>query len=411
MAATSSPVVRRAQDHVRGIDGMRGIAAVMVLVFHVWTQAGFPALDGWIIRDFVGANYLGVDLFFVLSGFVLFLPMVRRGGPGSGRGYAIRRFGRVAPAYYLTLFIAVAFRPWVHLFPSDAKFVSTTGLAHVLLLQTPALGNSVDTGFGGATQLWTLSHEVLFYVALYFVGAAFARRPVVGFSIALAVSVAWRVALVHFIHDPEVMRDVAIQVPSYVLHFALGMVVAVTHVRMPDDAKQRFQRWAPWILFTAFASVCALVVRAGMHGFNGTEGAGDHHLRNLGVATGFAVILLCVVNGPTWIADKLDHRALRWLGEISYGVYLFHLFVIGFALWLWGGPPVPNAIATNQMFFALLGWTLPMTCILARLSYDYLEQPIREMLRKASARLATEQRVAGVTGARQRARQARTSVR
>ena len=382
----------------------------MVVVYHVWTQSGFPRLDGSVIRNFIGANFFGVDLFFVLSGFVLFVPMVRRGGPGSGKAYAIRRVGRVAPAYYLTILVAAAFRPWVHIFESHDSFFSTTGLAHLFVVQTPVLGyNPNELGFGGAGQVWTLSHEMIFYVALFFIGSAFAKRPLVGFTIALAISLGWRAALIRYIDDPDLMRDVAIQVPSYVLHFALGMLVAVVHVRMPVDAKQRFGRWAPWLLVATLALVSVLMGLSGMRGLNGTEGAGDHHLRNVGIATCFAVVLLCIVNGPAWLSAKLDHRALRWLGEISYGVYLFHIFVIGFALWLWGGPPVPPAIASNQMFFSLLGWTVPMTCIVAKFSYDYIEQPIREAFRMTGTRLAAGRRATAIGAARERARQARAA--
>ncbi len=411
MAATSSPAGPGQQDRIRGIDGLRGIAALMVLSFHVYTLTGFPPLDDWIIRPFISGGLFGVDLFFVLSGFVLFVPMVRRGGPGSGKAYAIRRLGRVAPAYYFALFIAVAFRPWVHIFPSNNSFFSTTGLAHVFFLQTPLLGQSRELGFGGVQQVWTLSHEMLFYATLFFIGSAFAKRPLVGLSLALAISVGWRVALARYVHDDKVMDHLSIQFPSYVLHFALGMLVAVLHVRTPAEVKQRFAKWAPWLLLAATVTVMVLITRTGMRALNGTEAHGEHHLRNLGIATCFAVVVLCVVNGPAWLSAMLEHRALHWLGEISYGVYLFHIFVIGFALWLWGGPPVPAVIATNQMFFAMLGWTLSMSCILAKLSYDYVEQPIRDAFRITGARLAAGRRATAIGERRERARKAAQAAR
>ncbi len=177
------------------------------------------------------------------------------------------------------------------------------------------------------------------------------------------------------------MHGWAFQVPSYVLHFALGMLVAVIHVRQPARARQAFERWAPPIALAAAITVVVLVSRAGIRGLAGVEGPGDHHLRNTALATSFALLLLCIANGPDWIRRWLDVAPLRWLGQVSYGMYLYHVFLIGFALWAWGGPPIPPQISTNQMFFSMLGWTVVGTSLVSWASYVFLESPIRERCR------------------------------
>ena len=154
----------------------------------------------------------------------------------------------------------------------------------------------------------------------------------------------------------------------------------------PNTPVRRSGRWAPSLAFVSVTAAAVLVSRAGIRGLAGTEGPGDHHLRNLALALCFAVLLLCIANGPEWIGRCLDVQPLRWLGQVSYGVYLYHVFFIGFALWAWGGPPVPPAISTNQMFFSMLGWTLVGTCLLSWASYAFLESPLRQRCRRIAKR-------------------------
>jgi peptidoglycan/LPS O-acetylase OafA/YrhL len=357
----------------------------MIVVFHCWVEAGQPLVDNGVIRNFIGGSFLGVDLFFVVSGFVLFLPMVRRGGPGDGWAYVLRRVGRIAPAYYVALFIAVALGPWVRIIVPDKGFLSIAGFAHVVMLQTPILGNSTSLGFGAIGQVWTLSNEMIFYALLFFAAPAFARRPAVGLSLAAAATLLWRLVLSQTVHSPNLMQGFAFQFPTYLMHFALGMIVAVIHVRQPARARKQFARFAPLLFLVAAISAVWLVARAGWRGFADVDSPGDHQLRSLGTALAFAAVLLCVVNGPAWIRRTLDVRPLHWFGGVSYGVYLYHLFFLGFAAWARGGPLVPQSTGTNQMFVALIGWTVPAVSLAAWASYTFLESPVRERFRAAAA--------------------------
>ena len=292
------------------------------------------------------------------------------------------------PAYFLALAACVAFRSYLRTDVSNLSFFSWRGLSHVFLLQTPVLAHSTDLGFGVAGQLWTLSNEMLFYVVLFFVASGFSRRPMWGFVATLVIALGWRALVAFGVHDPELKYDVALQVPAYAAHFGLGMLVAIVHARQPPQARDRFARMATSLAVVATAAVLVLVARAGLRGVTGNEAPGDQTLRNLGIAACFALLLLCVVNGPAGIRRVLDAKPLRWLGRVSYGVYLFHLLVIGFATWCLGGH-VESARATNLGFIALVGWTLPATCLIAWASFEYLESPIRERGRILAKRYST----------------------
>lgn len=378
--ARRAPAAPGSANHVGGIDGLRGIAALLVIVFHCFVQAGFTRLDGGWLRDFIGAGYFGVDLFFVLSGFVLFVPMVRRGGdPGPARNYVFRRAGRIVPAYAAALAVAYFLTSWVTIAKEPIDVSLLGGLSHLVFLQTPVLGLSPELGFGAVGQAWTLSHEAIFYVALFLVAPVFARRPVGAFLVALAGTLLWRAGIVTLTEPGSTLHaNLSIQVPSYALHFALGMLVAVIHVRQPPAARLSFGRIAPLLGLLATAAAVTLMVRQGHRGFTGASSVGDHHLRNIALSFAFAVLLLSIVNGPARVRRALEVRPLVWLGEISYGAYLYHLFLIGIALRLLGTTP-DGSLAS---FVSLLGWTLVATCLVARVSYVAFEQPIRAWCRR-----------------------------
>ena len=232
--------------HLPALDGYRGFAALCVTIYHCWLFTDAPLGRG-PLRALVASLGLGVEMFFVLSGFVLFLPVVRHGGRfGSLRAYARRRAARIFPAYFVALVIQAALAPWLAGVPSP--FLGPGGLAtfatHLLFLQheTPrwvlhALGWSGPVmGFGVNGALWSLSVEVLFYAALPFVAGGFFRHPGRGLALAVAGGAAWRalawnapslaVATGAATAVGGVVPRLVEQIPGFAGQFACGMAAA-----------------------------------------------------------------------------------------------------------------------------------------------------------------------------------------
>ncbi|MDQ6797957.1 MAG: acyltransferase family protein, partial [Actinomycetota bacterium] len=125
---------------VPAIDGFRGLAALTVVLFHVVNGAGLPMLGGGSLRDVFMSGYVGVDFFFVISGFVLFLPTVLAGGRfGNVRAYGVRRAARILPAYYAVLVVAVVLQPLLSFsdtaLPWDGHAGTLSFLLHLSFLQ------------------------------------------------------------------------------------------------------------------------------------------------------------------------------------------------------------------------------------------------------------------------------------
>ncbi len=168
-AATSSSAP--SVSHVPGLDGYRAVAALLVLTFHVAGSTGLTRDDGFVAYALRPWGALGVSIFFVISGFLLYRPFVTshlqdEPSPPLGR-YLMRRALRIFPAYWL------AFVVFVYVFDESQRAVRGIGdLAIFLSLQQ---GYDADRVLSGIPIAWTLTIEVAFYAFL----PLFAVLPVV----------------------------------------------------------------------------------------------------------------------------------------------------------------------------------------------------------------------------------------
>ena len=268
-----------ARDH--GLDGLRGIAIVLVLVGH--TNLAFPF-----------AATVGVTLFFVLSGYLITRILLER---PPLRTFYWRRLARLAPALVsVVVVVAVA---------SALRGDATTLVGALVSLAyvsnwLPSMG--VDVGSMGHT--WSLAVEEQFYVLWPLALFAIPRiRPVlVGLIVTIMV-----IRVVSGQHDPTEYRT-TLRADALLLGCLLAMVT-----------------WRPSgaLAFAAAAIVETLAVTRFEAGGLG-----------LGLATLASVVLVA------WVRGKSSPRWLSGLGRISYGVYLWHL-----PLYLWFGPVVGIPLA------------------------------------------------------------------
>ena len=327
---------------------MRALATLGVILYHSWLITGAARLDGGALRAIVSLGWIGVDVFFILSGFVHFLPVAARPerGVGPARVYAVRRASRIIPAYYAALATVLVL----------TRHIDWPGLAaHLAFLHVPLFGLSTRTGLNADQPVWTLSIEAAFYVLLPFVAARYVRRPWLWLVASLVMAEGWKLATrAHGVRW-------AIQFPSYAAHFALGMTAAWMYVNR--DRFAAVTRWAlpaQVVSFVAFVWFASRFVDAdALHRF----------VDNLPMAIAFTVFMLCTALRPR----SLRPGPLAFVSTVSYGVYLFHILVIG-RLLRWIAPDgstaafVKTALATSVISI-VIGW----------LSLRLLETPIRRL--------------------------------
>jgi peptidoglycan/LPS O-acetylase OafA/YrhL len=326
-----------------GVEGLRAIAALTVLVYHVFIFSGRkegPAIDlpGGGENAVLDLRF-GLTLFFVLSGFLLYRPYVTallRGAerPSTAR-YLRNRALRILPAYWLILLVTalvlgtavVEARP----IATDRLTDPGTLAADLLLVQM----YSTATAFTGIGPAWSLAVEAVFYVVLPVLALAvfaLARRggirpasaacaPV---ALLLVVGVATRVAVAAEAGDP-VVREVLVR-QSFLAQadlFALGMLVAVV-VAVVEARGVAPPRGAP--VAAAGAALLGVATVAAPHE---TTAAGGTMDLVAGCASACLVLACCLPRARRgWAVPALEWRPLVWIGLCSYSVYLWHTPVI-----------------------------------------------------------------------------------
>ena len=366
-----SELARQTHDYFPGLTGLRGIAAGWVMLFHLWLLAGTPRIApfGLDVSALFACGYLGVDLFFVLSGFLLGLPFLqwadgKHGFPHLGRFWK-RRCLRVLPAYYAQLFILIA-ATWLidRASPVDVRqLFAYLSMEFVFFDHIQPLLNGV---------WWSLPIEWNFYLVLPLLGLMFARARwwfVVG-GVLIAV-VAFRLFCYGLLLENRVTGLIAypliIQLPGRLDEFVLGMLGAWFHLRRTAPSPRR----DGIVLALGLAGMVALLVV--LHGRGDIFVSADAPLI-LFYATLAGIPLALIVHAAASslrLAQALfAGRMLAFLGTISYSLYLWHaiVFQIAYHSGLSHWKPVAG-MATLAIVL------IPPTLLIAWISYRLTEHP------------------------------------
>jgi peptidoglycan/LPS O-acetylase OafA/YrhL len=315
---------------------------------------------------------LGLVLFFVLSGYLLYRPWVSAAASGGGRprtgAYLIRRMARIVPAYYLALAGSVALlwgaagTPGVRLPPATALplfavFAQNYSPSAVLSLDPPT---------------WTLSIEASFYLVLPIVGLAAMRLGSSGWS-QVALPVAMIVAGLTWNGVTGLAEPFDKALPAALPYFGAGMLVAVL-----ASARPIAPRTARWLLV---AGIGAVALDGALHeGLvpDAIEPIVSGTLRDLPAAAGFAAIVAAVACGQARAAWA-SWSPLVALGTISYGVYLWHLPLL---------LALRSANALPLHLIPALALVLAASVLVATASWFGLERPAIRWANRATRRPA-----------------------
>ncbi|ETK33619.1 acyltransferase family protein [Microbispora sp. ATCC PTA-5024] len=386
--------------HLDALDGVRAVAAIAVLVFHVAIESA-AALQDNFFSSLLARGDVAVPVFFALSGLLLYRPYARaalRGDPApSARVYLLKRALRILPAYWLVVIAAMALWSGSHL--GDVK----TWLELLLLAQNYDV-HPWWYGLGprGLAQMWSLCVEVAFYLVLPLLAAALtayarrggtdpgrrARRLLTGVGVLAASSFAWALFTYYPVYRPYLNT----WLPRASVFFAVGMALAVVSVwarEEPDEdgPPRRFVR-AVGASTGSILLVGGLAYAVAASPLTGTRFSGvDGVWADLSELLLYAVVAACLVapaalmsDGRSPLARFLGGRVMRFLGRVSYGIFLWQ-FV---ALYLWYDfteqKPWTGNFAGNLVVVGGL------TLLLATLTYKYVEEPARGLARFVSPR-------------------------
>ncbi|MGH1357540.1 MAG: acyltransferase family protein [Burkholderiaceae bacterium] len=360
-------------QYIRSHEGLRGLAALCVVFFHAGTVsildprlAGFgPIANGWV----------SVDLFFALSGFVMFLRYGDRlREPGDSKRFVLRRLGRLYPLHLATLtffiltWLAMQSTKWVlierfgvavgnpELFSAEQfnwpDLVLNLGLLHgVGLRWTDALNY----------PSWSVSLEFWTYFVFLAVCLSTARWQgrVALFAVLGLISWTWFVLVALHQENFVLMFQAERTFMRILMSFSAGVCVAGWFGRHPGGLPAA----GAW---QAVAFFCLVFYYVNL----GDLGAG---LLAGPFVFGLVILALCADTG--WLGRILQCGVFGWLGERSYSIYLVHATV------LMATSAAGRLTGLNQLW-VLTAIYLSLTLLIANFTYRRIEVPARERFRR-----------------------------
>ena len=343
--------------HLPALDGLRGLALLGVLLFHA--------------NGALAGGYLGVDLFFVLSGFLitsLLLCEQRETGRIALGPFWVRRARRLFPAL-LSLMPVVAI--YGRYFARKDELVTVraqalAALAYVANWQAIFQHKSYWQLFAAPSPLehtWSLSIEEQFYVFWPVIVSLVLRRHRgrALFVVCLALS-ALSMAAMLFSFNPENTTRAYLGTDTRMSGILLGAALA-TVISPNDEFGVRAARVLD--IFGFFAALGLAVAWRSLRGTDAFLYRGGFWLTELGALS----LIACAIAGKrSVVARVLAIHPLRWLGTISYGVYLWH----------WPVNVFLTIERTHLHGFGLHALRFTLTLAIAIVSYRFLEQPIRK---------------------------------
>ena len=361
---------------IQPLTGVRGLAALWVAGCHLVAE---PGLATGLAARILARGYLAVDLFFILSGFVMALNyghLFRRRVRAAVFGrFLILRLARLYPLYGSILLLRFAYtalrygsfdlpRPWI---AAPLPHPAIDLPANVLLVQSWGIAKS---SIGPAWSVSTEWGAYMVFPALAMLGLWRGRRA------ALATAMAAAVLL-----STTALLDTA---PAYHAGLldaydgrTLGPLMRCLGGFTVGVLTWRLSHWAPIIRLCGLSPPCVLIAALLIGGV--ATGAADFAVFLL-----FPAMVLCLACGTNRVTRLLASAPVVWLGEISYSIYLLHIFLLH--------PTHVTSAAAHRLLpghaaeALSLAVTFGMLLIAADLSWRCIEQPGRRLIRRVAPR-------------------------
>lgn len=397
--------------HIDVLDGIRAISVIIVLIFHFWQQTWiFPTIKTPFLA-FIGlkqidftplarVGYLFVDMMVLLSGFLLFLPLMRHIVMGesltSWRNYARRRIARIVPSYLfavLVLFFLVALPGKLYTNTADAIRDLVT---HLTFTQTLFYKTYIATKLD--VVLWTVAIEVWFYILFPFIATLLRTDKRLESRKAKTVSFICIAAVFVIFHGISIWWEKAYvlkkgvnvsmyinQLPAFMGTYANGMLASLIFVLIAKYA----ERTRGLAVICTVLSVISTMYFVSMINECAKLQASEAQLWQVSerarLTASFSVLILSTALAARWYRFLFSNRLMRFLAGISYNLYIWHqwLSVQLKSVWRipsWTGDTPPNQLGDRAWMnkYALI---ITVAAFVAAVLATYLiEKPFANLI-------------------------------
>jgi peptidoglycan/LPS O-acetylase OafA/YrhL len=390
------------------LDGVRGIAILLVITYHI----GYNTVNGWfynksdqLVESVVTAGASGVTLFFILSGFLLFLPYARSLVSEQrwplARVFYMRRALRILPGYYLSLFVLILV--------ANRQYLTASHLKEDIAFFTLFLDSSLRTWRHINGPYWTLAIEWQFYLLLPLLALIFAwivrhfpfkyRIPVTVACLLGAITWALLVRCWGFYYLWHPAQTFLVPRPTlnwilfftygvsgkYTEDFATGMLVSLCYIYAKQaDPMRAFSRKARQLSLPLLGAGLLVLLFAAMwqynYNFHGWPFLNDpYSLYNkfgeIVLSLGYGSCMFALLLGPDKLRKSLEWIWLRRIGLISYSLYIWHLPLI-FLFESRIAPRIPGLHAdTPGLYIGTWLWVLLVVFPFCLFTYMFVEKP------------------------------------
>ncbi|GCE17831.1 hypothetical protein KDK_16310 [Dictyobacter kobayashii] len=408
------------KKNIAVLDGVRACAIIAVMAFHINLMA---LNDLWDLPHHPFASALatfggsGVTLFFVLSGFLLFLPYARallfQASWPSARQFYLKRAVRIIPAYYVALFLIVLIFQQKYLQPDRWKQLS---LFLVFFMDSSRATFRQLNG-----PFWTLAIEWQFYMLLPLLALGFlliARRlpslPGQRLFVMLGccgLVIVWGLVLRLLGNSSLAQHQTSLigralliflygVQGKYLENFAIGMIICLCytyawHAENGVIIRQRFRRatlllgagGVALLLFTAIWHFNVLHMQLPIFAFMDILTPQFNWLNEMIIAVGYGSCMMAILFGPVWVQSLFAWRPLCWIGFISYGLYMWHLPLLDF----FNHKILPQIPAFSHvgLYLSYWLWLILIVMPIAVASYQLIEKPCIQFGSRLARRYAS----------------------
>jgi peptidoglycan/LPS O-acetylase OafA/YrhL len=373
------PAKRAAPRHIAELDGIRGIAILGVMLLHFVGSISAQNLPERVLAKLSVYGVWGVDLFFVLSGFLITgILHDAKGAPHYFRNFYARRTLRIFPLYYAVLLVLA-------LVPAAALTSSFGQLAEAKRVQGylwPYLTNFYVASTGGfsvpyVSHFWSLAVEEHFYLFWPFVVGALSRAA--GMRVCIALSLLALGLRIGFSHQDLESMKALVWTPCRLDALCCGAWFALA-VRAPErraSLERACGRLAPALALLIF-------LLSAWHTRLGVGDAWVLPLRGSALALlfGTCLVLVTAEGGPALVKRGLRAGWLRVLGKYSYGLYVFHGIVAYAAHEHHWEARWTTALGSHGAAVALVALVgMGLSFVIAITSFELFEQPVLKLKR------------------------------
>ncbi len=402
---------------LQSLDGLRAIAILLVVFHHlqnhipVWNEPTF------LIKMYIWQGWIGVDLFFVLSGFLITGILIdSRDASNYFSGFYTRRVLRIFPLYYSVLIgiivasqiLTKAHAPSAPVIASLVPLPGDRWVYFCYLTNWTGLWKAQwGPGFGSIlAHFWSLAVEEQFYFVWPFVVWAVRPRAIPWIAGVVAILSAL-IRLGWTVHTGVQMippQSIEIQLATICRLDGLFIGALCAYFFRIPKLMSRVHKWLPWIatlgvgsFFLAFSAMLFFPERAGLL-FYGPTPPVSHTLEDAVrlfllcggftlLAMGFGALVLLAAHTEsenTWMQDVLKSRILAPIGTYSYGIYVFHVPIIGIAM-TYIYPKIIRAVTTPVEAAvtecAYIVMVASASFIISAISYEFFEKKILRLKR------------------------------